>query len=198
MADTPLSSQMESEYKVSKWNRNTVADGSWLQKYTIEKLKDRDIFLANHIDSNTDDLSAKLEAEIAARTEGDTYISGVLDTVSSDFYTFSSKVETSASTIVNTINEFSANFEASASYLEDKIDDENERAKNVELELENKISTLEAATDVIMVYGTYSSDDPNVSADTFVEGSALLWENPGYLTENDVSFQSDIIYMLYF
>lgn len=37
-----------------------------------------------------------------------------------------------------------------------------------------------------MVYGTYSSEDPNVSADTFVEGSALLWENPGYLTENDV------------
>ena len=50
MADTPLSSQMESEYKVAKWNRSTVADGSWLQKYTIEKLKDRDIFLANQID----------------------------------------------------------------------------------------------------------------------------------------------------
>lgn len=170
----------------SRWTRNTVADGSWLQNYTLSPLSARDFYLASAIDANTDDLLAKLEAEIEARKEGDNYISGVLDTVSSDFYTFSSKVETSASTIVNTINEFSANFEASASYLEDKIDDENERAKNVELELENKISTLEAATDVIMVYGTYSSDDPNVSADTFVEGSALLWENPGYLTENDV------------
>lgn len=181
MADTPLSSQMESEYKVAKWNRSTVADGSWLQKYTIEKLKDRDIFLANHIVSNTDDLLAKLEAEIEARKEGDNYISatlvsvsGDLVNVSSDFYDFSAKVENSASVINNTINVFSAKVEQSASDLKDAISDEETRAKEVENNLVKEIDKIKGATDVIAVFGTYEE---------FTAASAGDWQQT--VTDND-------------
>ena len=181
MADTPLSSQMESEYKVAKWNRSTVADGSWLQKYTIEKLKDRDIFLANHIDSATGDLTSALEAEIAARKEGDNYISatlvsvsGDLVNVSSDFYDFSAKVENSASVINNTINVFSAKVEQSASDLKDSISAEETRAKEVENNLAKEIDKIKGATDVIAVFGTY---------DEFSAASASEWQQT--VTDND-------------
>ena len=174
MADTPLSAQMEDSYKVSKWNRNTVADGSWLQKYTIEKLKDRDIFLANHIDSSTGDLTSALNAEIAARIEGDEYISATLTNVSSDFYDFSAKVENSASVINNTINVFSAKVEQSASDLKDAISDEETRAKEVENNLAKEIDKIKGATDVIAVFGTY---------DEFSAASAGDWQQT--VTDND-------------
>ena len=178
MADIPLSAQMEDEYKVSKWNRNTVADGTWLQKYTIEKLNDRDIFLANAIDTNSDDIREALNQEIETRINDDAAISAALTGVSGDFYTFSANVENSASTIVNTIETFSSYVENSAAELNKKINNESHRAQDREDELANKIDTLEAATDVIMVYGTYPD---------FVNTSAELWNvSAGYLTENDV------------
>ena len=175
MADTSLSAQIEHDYKVSKWSRNTVADGSWLQKYTVERLTNRDIALANAIDTA---ITSKLNDEITARIAGDEYLSAAITSVSSDLYSFSAKVENSAENIVNTIKTFSANVESSASDLNYKIDNETNRAINKETLLENKIKTLEAATDVIMVYGTY---------DDFTSKSAKLWEeSAGYLTENDV------------
>lgn len=100
----------------SKWNRQTVADGSWLQKYTLNPLSARDVYLAEQIDKGTSALSAAISAEEA-------------------------------------------------------------RAISAESALQSQIDTLEAATDVIMVYGTYSA---------FSSTSGALWENPGYLTENDV------------
>lgn len=106
----------ESKRIPSKWNRQTVADGSWLQKYTLNPLSARDVYLAEQIDKGTSALSAAISAEV-------------------------------------------------------------ERATSAESALQSQIDTLEAATDVIMVYGTYSD---------FSSTSGALWENPGYLTENDV------------
>lgn len=174
----------------SKWTRNTVADGSWLQNYTLSPLSARDFYLASAIDANTDDLLAKLEAEIEARKEGDNYISatlvsvsGDLVNVSSDFYDFSAKVENSASVINNTINVFSGKVEASADALDRKIDNETTRAQSKEDELLNKINTIEAGTDVINVFGSYGGENGfSVESAYYFDPDKTAY----HLTNNDV------------
>lgn len=52
MADKLLEKLEEAENKVSKWNRNTVADGNWLQNHTVGPLENRDITIAEYIDDN--------------------------------------------------------------------------------------------------------------------------------------------------
>lgn len=110
----------------SKWNRFTVADGDWLQAKTLKPLSSRDNWLAEQIEELSGNFSAVLDEEISARIAGDTYLSGAISSISSDFYPFSAKVETSAYT------------------LNSAIYDTNIR-----------IDKIEATTDVIAVFGTY-------------------------------------------
>ena len=148
MADTSLSAQIEHDYKVSKWSRNTVADGSWLQKYTVEKLTNRDIFLANAIDtlnSGTDEDLSSLSAAISyVSATHDEYIDYLSATLSGTIYDVSALNEK--------VSSFSSEYKTFVSAT-------NERFNNIESNaegLQNQIDTLKAATDVIMVYNTYS------------------------------------------
>lgn len=61
----------ESKRIPSKWNRQTVADGSWLQKYTLNPLSARDVYLAEQIDKGTSALSAAISAEEARATSAE-------------------------------------------------------------------------------------------------------------------------------
>ena len=148
---------------VTSWKRTTVADGDWLQHNTIGPLNERDVFLAEKIDELSGNADEKLNEEIEARKNADTFLSGTIDTFSGKYETFKSSVESSAST------------------LNTKIDNEITRATNKEGELNAKITqtntridNLEAATDVIAVFGTYEE---------FTAASASTWQQT--VTDND-------------
>lgn len=166
MADTSLSAQIEHDYKVSKWSRNTVADGSWLQKYTVEKLTNRDIFLANAIDtlnSGTDEDLSSLSAAISyVSATHDEYIDYLSATLSGTIYDVSALNEK--------VSSFSSEYKTFVSAT-------NERFNNIESNadgLQNQIDTLKAATDVISVFGTYPE---------FTAASASTWQQQ--VTDND-------------
>lgn len=110
----------ESKRIPSKWNRQTVADGSWLQKYTLNPLSARDVYLAEQIDKGTSALSAAISAEV-------------------------------------------------------------ERATSAEYELQYQIDLMNAATDVINVFGTYS-DFSSQSSWYFDPAHSASY----HLTDNDI------------
>ena len=141
----------------AKWSRNTVADGDWLQKNTIAPLSSRDDFLADKLSAasvNLDALSAAIDSVSSISDSKDTFLSGSIDYVSATLDTFSGKVETSAKS------------------LYDSISAESDARRRGDEDLQGKINVLEAANDVIMVYGTHEE---------FVAGSASL-----HLTDKDV------------
>jgi hypothetical protein len=166
----------------AKWSRSTIADGDWLQAKTLAPLSSRDNWLANQITNSEIDL----ETERRERMAADAYLSAVIDPLSSDLYSFSGKVETSAVQITNQIqaevdratnrendleqlitNEKNR-AEGAETTLQQHINEEQTRAEGAEEALdtrvdkvENDISTLKAATDVIMVYGDYNSFTTN-------------------------------------
>ena len=102
----------------TKWNRYTVADGDWLQKYTLSPLTARDYYLASAIDELSGaagDTSSALSAAISSVSSiHDEYIDYLSATISGDV----------------------------SGYIND---------------ISGRIDTLEAATDVIMVYNHFSS-----------------------------------------
>jgi len=151
------------EYLPTKWTRTTVADGDWLQENTIKPLSSRDNFLADKIGESNSAWKDALSSESATRYSDDQYLSANLTALSSEYETFKSNVEASAST------------------LNTKIDNEITRATNKEGELNSKITqtntridNLEAATDVIAVFGTYEE---------FTAASASTWQQT--VTDND-------------
>ncbi len=166
----------------AKWSRSTIADGDWLQAKTLAPLSSRDNWLANQITNSEIDL----ETERRERMAADAYLSAVIDPLSSDLYSFSGKVETSAVQITNQIQAEVDRATNRENELEQLITNEKNRAEGKETELqqhineektraegaeealdtrldnvESDISTLKAATDVIMVYGDYNSFTTN-------------------------------------
>ena len=166
----------------AKWSRSTIADGDWLQAKTLSPLSSRDNWLANQITQSEIDL----ETERRERMAADAYLSAVIDPLSSDLYSFSGKVEASAVQITNQIQAETDRATARENALEQLITNEKNRAKGAETTLqqhideektraevaeealdtrvdkvENDISTLKAATDVIMVYGDYNTFTTN-------------------------------------
>ena len=124
---------------VTSWKRTTVADGDWLQHNTIGPLNERDVFLAEKIDELSGNADEKLNEEIAARIAGDEQLYDELSTVSSDFYSFSADVETSAYNL-------SAAITAEAD-IRERVDES----------LLGKIEQLQNATDVVDVVGTHAA-----------------------------------------
>lgn len=156
----------------SKWNRNTVADGDWLQKYTLAPLSSRDNFLADKI-SGTE---FNLDEEIRERKAGDAYLSGAITSISSDFYTFSGNVCASAENLSAALKE-EIRIRGEQDYnLSQQIIGEKSQREAADNKLQKEIDKLEAATDVIMVYADYNE---------FTIGSAYLVEED-YLTDADV------------
>ena len=141
----------------TKWTRTTVADGDWLQENTIKPLSSRDNFLADKLSAasvDLDALSAAIDTVSSISDTKDTFLSGSIDYVSATLDSFSAKVETSAKS------------------LYDSISAERDARLRGDEDLQAKINVLEAANDVIMVYGTHEE---------FVAGSASL-----HLTDKDV------------
>jgi len=149
---------------VTSWKRTTVADGDWLQHNTIGPLNERDVFLAKKIDELSGNADEKLNEEIAARIAGDEQLYDELSTVSSDFYSFSADVETSAYT------------------LSAAITDEADVRKRVDEDLLGKIEQLQNATDVVDVVGSHAAlvayDEPLTKNDVV---KVLVDETKNYL-----------------
>jgi hypothetical protein len=166
MADTSLSAQIEHDYKVSKWSRNTVADGSWLQKYTVERLTNRDIFLANAIDtlnSGTDENLSSLSAAISyVSATHDEYIDYLSATISGTIYDVSALNEK--------VSSFSSEYRTFYSATNNRFNNIESNASG----LQNQIDQLKIATDVINVFGTH---------DEFTAASASTWQQQ--VTDND-------------
>ena len=168
----------------SKWGRNTVADGNWLQKYTLGRLSARDDFLAEQIDqggSDIDDISAKLE-ELSGKTIN---ISGELNETSSFLSAainyVSASVTESAHILDTTLQQEISERKQDRDDLSSAIRTEFFRAISAENDLKNQMDLLNAATDVINVFGTYSSFS-SVSARYFDSNYSATY----YLTDNDI------------
>lgn len=65
--------ELSSSYKVSQWNRFTVADGQWQNDNTILPLSARDVFLAKKIDELSGAISA-VETEGVYDGDGDSIV----------------------------------------------------------------------------------------------------------------------------
>lgn len=157
----------------SQWNRSTVADGSWLQKYTLSPLTARDYYLASAIDalgSATDDTTSALSAAISSVSSiHDEYINYISATISGDI---SGYIEY----ISGSVTALSGDLKTSADELLRLIDEEHGRADDAETKINNRLDNMEAATDVIDVYGSW---------DDFTTNSGDLFTLSG-ITDNDI------------
>lgn len=171
----------------SKWNRNTVADGDWLQFKTLDKLSARDVYLASAIDTSTQDWKDAVEAEETRATAAEEALDRKIEQETSDRITDVDNEETRAkeaeTVLQNAITDETNRATREETRIENLIVQEQTRAQEAEGNLYTKIETeitnreeadralaediegLKAATDVISVFGTYAQ---------FVNGSADL------------------------
>lgn len=59
MAYKPTPNEFNNNYPVAGWNRNTVADGNWLNNNTIKPLQERDVFLLELINEKADEYETR-------------------------------------------------------------------------------------------------------------------------------------------
>ena len=109
----------------SKWNRNTVADGDWLQFKTLDKLSARDVYLASAIDTSTQDWKDAVEAEETRATAAEEALDRKIEQETSDRITDVDNEETRA--------------RAAETALQYAITDETNRATREETRIENLI-----------------------------------------------------------
>ena len=165
----------------SQWNRSTVADGSWLQKYTLSPLTARDYYLASAIDalgSATDDTTSALSAAISSVSSiHDEYIHYLSATISGDISGYIDYVS-------GQVDSLSSEFKTSANAISSKLDNEIQRATEVEEVLKNQINLINASTDVINVYGSYGGENgfSVESAYYFDQAKTATY----HLTNNDI------------
>ena len=156
----------------AKWNRFTVADGDWMQAKTLDQLMNRDDFLADKIGEGNYVWKDALSSESATRYSYDQYLSASISSLSGEFYTFSADdylpTVTSLSSLLN--YEISRATQAENN-LSGRISIEETARSAADAKLQKQIDELQAATDVIAVFGTY---------DEFVAGSGDLG-----VTDND-------------
>ena len=162
----------KSELLPAKWNRFTVADGDWMQSKTLQPLTARDDFLAEQIDKSTTDWQDALSSESATRYSDDQYLSASISSLSGEFYTFSADDYYPTVTALR----FDLNSEIdratqAETTLSGRISLEETTRSAEDVKLQKQIDELQAATDVIAVFGTY---------DEFVAGSGDLG-----VTDND-------------
>lgn len=156
----------------AKWDRFTVADGDWMQAKTLDQLMNRDDFLADKIGEGNSGWKDDLSSESATRYSYDQYLSASISSLSGEFYTFS------ADDYLPTVTSLSSllNYEISRATqvennLSGRISIEETARSAADAKLQEQIDVLQAATDVIAVFGTY---------DEFVAGSGDLG-----VTDND-------------
>ncbi len=156
---------------VTSWTRTTVADGDWLQHNTISPLNERDVFLAEKIDELSGNSDDRLDEEIEARKNADTFLSGTIDTFSGNYETFKSDTE-------GNIDYLSGSIDG----LKEDLDTEKEDRSREDGLLQAQIDTIKAATDVVDVVGTHAAlvayDDPITKNDVV---KVLVDETKNYL-----------------
>lgn len=159
----------------AKWNRYTVADGDWMQAKTLDQLMNRDDFLANKIGEGNSGWKDALSSESTTRYSYDQYLSASISSLSGEFYTFS------ADDYLPTVTSLSSllNYEISRATqvennLSGRISIEETARSAADAKLQKQIDELQAATDVIAVFGTYPE---------FTAASAGAWKEQ--VTDND-------------
>lgn len=159
----------------AKWNRFTVADGDWMQAKTLDQLMNRDDFLADKIGEGNYVWKDALSSESATRYSYDQYLSASISSLSGEFYTFS------ADDYLPTVTSLSSllNYEISRATLAEnnlsgRISIEETARSAADAKLQKQIDELQAATDVIAVFGTYPE---------FTAASAGVWKEQ--VTDND-------------
>lgn len=159
----------------AKWNRFTVADGDWMQAKTLDQLMNRDDFLADKIGEGNYVWKDALSSESATRYSYDQYLSASISSLSGEFYTFS------VDDYLPTVTSLSSllNYEISrATQVEDnlsgRISIEETARSAADAKLQKQIDELQAATDVIAVFGTYPE---------FTAASTGAWQKQ--VTDND-------------
>lgn len=159
----------------AKWNRFTVADGDWMQAKTLDQLMNRDDFLADKIGEGNYVWKDALSSESATRYSYDQYLSASISSLSGEFYTFS------ADDYLPTVTSLSSllNYEISRATqvennLSGRISFEETARSAADAKLQKQIDVLQAATDVIAVFGTYPE---------FTAASAGAWQKQ--VTDND-------------
>ena len=156
----------------AKWNRFTVADGDWMQAKTLDQLMNRDDFLADKIGEGNSGWKDDLSSESAARYYEDQYLSASISSLSGEFYTFSANDYLPTVTSISSLLNYEINRATQAEdNLSGRISIEETARSAADAKLQKQIDELQAATDVIAVFGTY---------DEFVAGSGDLG-----VTDND-------------
>jgi len=156
----------------AKWNRFTVADGDWMQAKTMDQLMNRDNFLADKIGEGNSAWKDALSSESATRYSDDQYLSASISSLSGEFYTFSADDYYPTVTALRYyLNSEIDRATLAESYLAGSISSEETARSAADTKLQKQIDKLQAATDVIAVFGTY---------DEFVAGSGDLG-----VTDND-------------
>ena len=136
---------------VTLWNHGTIADGINLTVKTLRPI-------CEAINEGYGDLSAAIDAEKLRAIQAETELSGWCDSISSKLDTVSS------------------NLDIVSGYLIDEI----ERSTTKDEELQSQIDTIEAATDVIDVFGTYSQFNTEWKTKYFPAGKKPT------ITDNDI------------
>ena len=156
----------------AKWNRYTVADGDWMQANTLDQLINRDNFLANKIGEGNSGWKDDLSSESATRYYDDQYLSASISSLSGGFYTFSADdYYPTVKALRYDLNSEIERATQSETTLSGRISLEEIARSAADAKLQKQIDELQAATDVIAVFGTY---------DEFVAGSGDLG-----VTDND-------------
>lgn len=156
----------------AKWNRFTVADGDWMQAKTLDQLMNRDDFLADKIGEGNSGWKDDLSSESAARYYDDQYLSASISSLSGEFYTFSANdYYPTVKALRYDLNSEIERATLAETTLSGRISLEETARSAADAKLQKQIDELQAATDVIAVFGTY---------DEFVAGSGDLG-----VTDND-------------
>ena len=156
----------------AKWNRYTVADGDWMQAKTLDQLMNRDDFLADKIGEGNYVWKDALSSESATRYSYDQYLSASISSLSGEFYTFSTNDYYPTVTALRyDLNSEIDRATQAENNLSGRISIEETARSAADAKLQKQIDELQAATDVIAVFGTY---------DEFVAGSGDLG-----VTDND-------------
>jgi hypothetical protein len=157
-------------YVVETWNRGTVADGNVMTDYTIRPI-------CSAIQGGTSGLSAETERAMAAESG----ISAIVDKHYDEYNTF----------ISNEYNPFVSAVNTSAESLSARLAQEILDREDGDDDLQEQIDTLKAATDVIMVYNTYSDFTSNSSRLTLTDNDVIKVLNDEERQKNQTYYQYD-------
>lgn len=146
--------------QVTLWNHGTTADGINLTVKTLRPI-------CEAINGGYEDLSAAIDDEKLRAIQAERELSGWCDSLSSKLDTVSSNLDVVSGDLI----------------------DEIERSTTKDNDLQDQIDTLKAATDVIMVYNTYSEFSTKSGSLTLTDNDVIKVLNDEERQENQTYYQ---------